>query len=494
MAGRFSVSQKKCGSQEPFNHQANKVQWYKIFKGWCALFMNSSEIQLNKQQYFMTLTFGCQMNEHDSEKLSAMLQQMNYLETDDRNQADLMILNTCCVRENAELKIYGNLGEIKHLKEKKPELIVAVCGCMMQQKHVVEKIRKSYSFVDLVFGTHNLHRFPELLANTRCMEGLLAEVWDHEEEITEDLPVNRKYAAKAFVNIMYGCNNFCSYCIVPYTRGRERSREPEKIIKEVTDLAQRGTLEVTLLGQNVNSYGKTLEEKMDFADLLALINEVPGIERIRFMTSHPADFSEKLMEAMKSLDKVCNHIHLPVQAGNNKVLKEMNRKYTREMYLEKVNKLKAYLPGVAISTDIIVGFPGETEDDFEDTLNLVEQVGFDSAFTFLYSIRTGTPAAKMANQVSETDKMNRFKKLVDVVNESGLKRNTSVVGQILDVMVEGPSKHNPNRLTGRTDTHKLVNFEGKQEWIGTIVPVKITEAKTFSLMGEYAAAENLINN
>jgi tRNA-2-methylthio-N6-dimethylallyladenosine synthase len=443
---------------------------------------------------FVIKTFGCQMNEHDSEKLAAMLQQMNYLETDDKHQADLLILNTCCVRENAELKIYGNLGELKHLKEAKPEMTIAICGCMMQQPHVVRKIKQSYPFVDLVFGTHNLHRFPELLANAHCMEGLLVEVWDNEQEIAEDMPVQRKFNTKAFVNIMYGCNNFCSYCIVPYTRGRERSREPEKILKEVTDLAAAGTLEVTLLGQNVNSYGKTLEEKMDFADLLALINEVPGIERIRFMTSHPADFSEKLMEAMKSLDKVCNHIHLPVQAGNNKVLKEMNRKYTREMYLEKVNKLKAYLPGVAISTDIIVGFPGETEDDFEDTLNLVEQVGFDSAFTFLYSIRTGTPAAKMANQVSETDKMNRFKKLVDVVNESGLKRNTSVVGQILDVMVEGPSKHNPNRLTGRTDTHKLVNFEGKQEWIGTIVPVKITEAKTFSLMGEYAAAENLINN
>jgi tRNA-2-methylthio-N6-dimethylallyladenosine synthase len=436
------------------------------------------------QQYFMTLTFGCQMNEHDSEKLSAMLQQMNYLETENREQADLMILNTCCVRENAELKIYGNLGEIKHLKEKKPDMIVAVCGCMMQQKHVVEKIRKSYSFVDLVFGTHNLHRFPELLANSRCMEGLLAEVWDNEEEITEDLPVSRKYSTKAFVNIMYGCNNFCSYCIVPYTRGRERSREPVKILDEIEKLAERGTIEVTLLGQNVNSYGKTLTENIDFADLLTLINELPGIERIRFMTSHPADFSEKLMDAMSSLKKVCHHLHLPVQAGNNKVLGEMNRKYTREIYLDKLNRLKSKIPDIAVSTDIIVGFPGETDEEFEDTLDLVKQAGFDSAFTFLYSVRTGTPAAKMENQVSEADKMKRFRKLVEAVNESGLQKNLAVVGKTMKVLVEGPSKQNPDRLTGRTDTHKLVNFAGRQEWVGKIIPVKITEAKTFSLLGE----------
>lgn len=446
--------------------------------------MSSLNSETNKQQHFVTLTFGCQMNFHDSEKLAAMLQQMNYLETEEKEKADLIIVNTCCVRENAELKVYGNLGELKHLKEKNPDLILAVCGCMMQQKHVVEKIRKSYPFVDLVFGTHNLHRFPELLANAQCMEGLLVEVWDNEEAITEDLPVERRYSSKAFVNIMYGCNNFCSYCIVPYTRGRERSREPEKIVEEIRELAAHGTLEVTLLGQNVNSYGKTLENEMDFADLLVLINEIPGIERIRFMTSHPADFSHKLMDAMAHLDKVCNHIHLPVQAGNNKVLKEMNRKYTREVYLDKVKRLKEKIPGIAITTDIIVGFPGETDEDFEDTLDLVREVGYDSAFTFLYSIRTGTPAAKMENQVAEEDKMRRFRKLVDTVNQVGLNNNLMVIGQTLPVLVEGPSKNNPNRLTGRTETHKLVNFEGRQEWIGTIVPVTITDAKTFSLLGE----------
>ena len=448
---------------------------------------NNSE---NQRKNFMIKTYGCQMNEHDSEKLSAMLGQMNFLETEHSDEADLIILNTCCVRENAELKVYGNLGELKHLKENNPDIIIAICGCMMQQKHVVEKIKKSYPFVDLVFGTHNLHRFPELLVNAQCMEGLLVEVWDNEEDIAEDLPVQRKYSAKAFVNIMYGCNNFCSYCIVPYTRGRERSREPEKILEEIRELAAHGTIEVTLLGQNVNSYGKTLEEKMDFADLLALINEIPGIERIRFMTSHPADFSEKLMDAMASLDKVCKHIHLPVQAGNNKVLKEMNRKYTRETYLEKINLLKSKIPDVAISTDIIVGFPGETEEDFKDTLDLVKQVGYDSAFTFLYSIRTGTPAAKMDHQVNEEDKMTRFNQLVETVNQVGLANNLRIIGKTLPVLVEGVSKNNPNRLTGRTESHKLVNFEGKQELIGTIVPVTITEAKTFSLLGECSLCQD----
>ncbi len=423
------------------------------------------------------------MNFHDSEKLSAMLQQMGYLETENKADADLIIINTCCVRENAELKVYGNLGELKRMKQKNPDLVLAICGCMMQQKHVVEKIQKSYPFVDLVFGTHNLHRFPELLNNAYQMEGLLVEVWDHEEDIQEDLPVQRKFSTKAFVNIMYGCNNFCSYCIVPYTRGRERSREPEKILEEVKELAQAGTLEVTLLGQNVNSYGKTLEETMDFADLLNQINEIPGLQRIRFMTSHPADFSEKLMNAMANLQKVSPHIHLPVQAGSNRILKDMNRKYSREQYLEKISLLKSKISGIAISTDIIVGFPGETEEDFQDTLDLIRQVEYDSAFTFLYSIRTGTPAANMEKQVPERDKMNRFNRLVDLINEIGLKKNLDLIGTTVPVLVEGVSKNNPNRLTGRTDTHKLVNFDGQESHIGTIVPVTITEAKTFSLLG-----------
>lgn len=428
-------------------------------------------------------TFGCQMNFHDSEKLTAMLQEMGYVETELKNEANLIIINTCCVRENAELKVYGNLGELKRLKQKNPDMILAICGCMMQQKHVVEKIQQTYPFVDLVFGTHNLHRFPELLNNAYQMEGLLVEVWDHEEEIPEDLPVQRKFSTKAFVNIMYGCNNFCSYCIVPYTRGRERSREPDKIIEEVKFLAQSGTLEVTLLGQNVNSYGKTLDKPMDFTDLLIRVNMIQGIQRIRFMTSHPADFSEKLMDAIANLEKVSPHMHLPVQAGSNRVLKEMNRKYSREEYLEKIYQLRAKVPNVAISTDIIVGFPGETEDDFEDTLDLVKKAEFDSAFTFLYSIRTGTPAATMEKQVPHKEKMNRFNRLVDLINEIGLKKNLELIGTSVPVLVEGVSKNNSSRLTGRSDTHKLVNFDGDESQIGTIVPVTITEAKTFSLVG-----------
>lgn len=446
-------------------------------------FTNNTNNSEMKTLRYNVQTFGCQMNFHDSEKLSAMLQQMGYLETERKEQADLIIINTCCVRENAELKVYGNLGELKRMKQNNPNLVLAICGCMMQQKHVVEKIQRSYPFVDLVFGTHNIHRFPELLNNASQMEGLLVEVWDHEEDIPEDLPVQRKFSSKAFVNIMYGCNNFCSYCIVPYTRGRERSREPEKIIEEVTNLANAGTLEITLLGQNVNSYGKTLDKEIDFADLLTLINQIPGIQRIRFMTSHPADFSEKLMDAIANLEKVSPHIHLPVQAGSDRILKAMNRKYTSDQYLKKIELLKTKVPEIAISTDIIVGFPGETEDDFLDTLDLIRKAEYDSAFTFLYSIRTGTPAANMEEQVPDEDKMQRFNRLVELVNEIGLRKNLSLIGKTMPVLVEGISKNNANRLTGRTDTHKLVNFDGPEYYIGKIVPVKITEAKTFSLLG-----------
>ena len=433
---------------------------------------------------YIIKTYGCQMNEHDSEKLSAMLAQMNYLETDQIALADLIIMNTCCVRENAELKVYGNLGEMKRLKKHKPDLLLAICGCMMQQSQVVEKIRKSYSFVDLIFGTHNLHRFPELLSNARLMDGLLVEVWDHAEEIAEGLPVHRKYVSKAFVNTMFGCDNYCSYCIVPYTRGRERSREPEKIIEEIRQLAGKRTLEVTLLGQNVNAYGKTLPHPIDFAELLEQIQGINGIERIRFMTSHPADLSEKLINAMANLSKVCNHIHLPVQSGSNRVLEMMNRKYSRETYLNKIALLKESIPDIAITTDIIVGFPGEENADFHDTLQMVDEVQFDAAFTFLYSVRTGTPAADMSNQVPDEEKMNRFNRLVDSVNACAYLKNKQLMGKTLPVLVEGPSKNNPHRLSGRTEGHKLVHFDGHSDLIGSIVPVTIIDAKTFSLLGE----------
>ncbi|KAB3527257.1 tRNA (N6-isopentenyl adenosine(37)-C2)-methylthiotransferase MiaB [Alkaliphilus serpentinus] len=433
---------------------------------------------------FNITTYGCQMNEHDSEKLVGMLQKMGYTETDNRKDADLVIFNTCCVRENAELKVYGNLGALKNLKKNKPDMILAVCGCMMQQPQVVEEIKKKYRHVDLVFGTHNLHKFPELLVNSMQSENMLVDVWEAEGEIVEGVPIIRKYELKTFVNIMFGCNNFCTYCIVPYTRGRERSREVEDIVEEIKDLAANGTKEITLLGQNVNSYGKTLEDKTTFANLLRRLNTIEGIERIRFMTSHPKDLSEDLIDAMAEGGKICQHIHLPYQAGSNRILKAMNRGYTKEKYLELVDKLKAKIPDVAITTDIIVGFPGETEEDFLDTLDVVERVRFDAAFTFLYSVRQGTPAADMGDQIPDDVKHHRFNRLVDTVNRICGEINASYLDKTVEVLVEGPSKTDATRLMGRTRQNKLVNFQGDETYIGQLVQVKITDPKTFSLNGE----------
>jgi tRNA-2-methylthio-N6-dimethylallyladenosine synthase len=354
----------------------------------------------------------------------------------------------------------------------------------MQQPHVVNEIKKKYRHVDIVFGTHNLHKFPQLLVACRQSQTMIVDVWESEGEVVEGLKAARRFSLKGFVNIMYGCNNFCTYCIVPYTRGRERSRKPEDIVNEVRELGQEGTKEITLLGQNVNSYGKTLEEKVDFAQLLRMLNEVEGIERIRFMTSHPKDLSYDLIEAMRDCDKVCNHMHLPVQSGSSRILKKMNRHYTREDYLNIVHDLKREIPGVAISTDIIVGFPGETEEDFNDTLSLVEEVGYDSSFTFLYSIREGTPAAKYEDQVPEDIKHERFNRLLNVLNPIINDNNKKLEGKTLKVLVEGFSKTDKTKLMGRTETSKLVNFSGNEELIGQVVDVKITKAKTFSLEGE----------
>lgn len=437
-----------------------------------------------KKKKYLIKTYGCQMNEHDSEKLAGMLSNMNYIECDNKEEADLIIFNTCCVRENAELKVYGNLGQLKALKKEKPDMIIAVCGCMMQQAHVVEHIKKKHPFVDLVFGTHNLHNFPVLLSNCKQADNMLVEVWDEEGQIVEGLPSIRKYGLKAFVNIMYGCNNFCTYCIVPYTRGRERSRQPEDIINEVEHLVQNGTKEITLLGQNVNSYGKTLEEKFDFADLLYKVNEIEGLERIRFMTSHPKDVSKKLITAIKECDKICEHIHLPVQAGSNNVLKKMNRKYSKEKYLELVEEVKKQIPYISITTDIIVGFPGETEEDFEHTLDLVKKVKYDNSFTFIYSIRKGTPAAKMEEQVPDEVKHERFNKLLKLMHKSVKESNLEYKDRIVEVLVEGPSKNDENILMGRTRTNKVVNFDGPKDLIGKLCNIKITKPKNFSLYGE----------
>ncbi|ABW19098.1 tRNA (N6-isopentenyl adenosine(37)-C2)-methylthiotransferase MiaB [Alkaliphilus oremlandii] len=437
-----------------------------------------------KNKKYMITTYGCQMNEHDSETLSGMLENMGYSITTNKEEANLIIYNTCCVRENAELKVYGNIGALKALKKKNEDLIIAVCGCMMQQPQVVKEIKRKYRHVDLVFGTHNLYRFPELLSRSMETEGMFIEVWDEETGIVEGLPANRKYDLKGFINIMYGCNNFCTYCIVPYTRGRERSREVADIIREATDLANNGTKEITLLGQNVNSYGKTLEHPIDFADLLRALNKIDGIERIRFMTSHPKDLSERLIDAIAECDKVCEHFHLPFQSGSNQILKAMNRKYTKENYLSIVKKLKDRIPNIGLTTDIIVGFPGETEEDFQDTLDIVQEARYDSAYTFLYSIREGTPAAKMQNQIDEKVKQERFSRLLDKVNEISAEINQSYLNKVVEVLVEGPSKTDSNKLMGRTRQNKLVNFSGDESLIGKLVNVRIVECRTFSLNGE----------
>ncbi|QZY56903.1 tRNA (N6-isopentenyl adenosine(37)-C2)-methylthiotransferase MiaB [Crassaminicella profunda] len=438
----------------------------------------------NKKRVYL-VTYGCQMNEHDSEFLLGMLDYMGYIETNNLNEADLVIYNTCCIRENAELKVYGNLGQLKNMKKKRKDLMIAVCGCMMQQPHVVKAIKTKYKHVDLVFGTHNLHKFPQLLVEGMQSEKTVVDVWDEEGRIVEGLPAIRKYKLKAFVNIVYGCNNFCTYCIVPYTRGRERSRKPEDIIEEIKELVATGTKEVTLLGQNVNSYGKTLEEDIDFAGLLYRINEIEGLERIRFMTSHPKDLSFRLIEAMRDCEKVCEHMHLPVQAGSTNILTKMNRHYTKEKYLELVNALKREVPHVGITTDIIVGFPGETEVDFEETLNLIKTVEYDSAYTFIYSVREGTPAAKFEDQVPEAIKHERFERLLAVLNPIVAEKNSKFKDKVVEVLVEGYSKTNKTKLMGRTRTSKLVNFTGPKECIGKLVKVKITDPKTFSLNGEF---------
>ncbi len=429
-------------------------------------------------------TFGCQMNEHDSEILAGMLENLGYTESEEMEDADIIILNTCSVRENADLRFFGNLGQLKHIKKKYPETTIAVCGCMMQQEHIVETIKKKYPFVDMVFGTHNLHEFPELLSDTLSNKTKYVKVWKDAGEIVENLPSKRKFETKALINITYGCNNFCTYCIVPYTRGRERSRKPDDIIKEITTLASNGTKEVMLLGQNVNSYGKTLDEKTDFADLLYQINDIKGIERIRFMTSHPKDLSQDLIKAMAECEKICNHIHLPVQSGSTKILERMNRKYTKEHYLSLVEQLKAGVKDIAITTDIIVGFPGETEDDFNETLDLIEKVRYDSAFTFIYSPRKGTPAEKYEDLTDKEVKKQWFNQLVKVLNDISLEKNSAYMNRVVDVLVEGKSKTDPTKLSGRTSSNKLVNFSSEKNLEGKIVPIKISHTKTFSLEGE----------
>lgn len=431
---------------------------------------------------FHITTFGCQMNEHDSEVMAGMLIEKGFTPVKERKDADVAVINTCSVRENADKRFFGTLGQLKRRKTENPDFIVCVCGCMMQQQHVIDTIKAKYPWVDIIFGTHNIHQFPELIDNALKEKRKQIDIWPDGGEIVEGLPAKRLHQSKALVNIMFGCNNFCTYCIVPYTRGRERSRNPEEILREVRELVADGVKEIMLLGQNVNSYHG--EGDVDFADLLYQLNQIEGLERIRFMTSHPKDLSDKLILAFKDCDKLCRNIHLPVQSGSSRILKAMNRRYTKEQYLNLVNRLKDAVPGITMSTDIIVGFPGETEEDFAETLDLVETVGYDSAFTFLYSIRKGTPAEKYEEQIPEEIKHERFNRLVDLVNSISAEKNSAYVGRTEKVLVEGPSKTGSRTFAGRTDGFKLVNFRGDESMVGKIIDVRITKSNTFSLEGE----------
>lgn len=433
----------------------------------------------------MPVTFGCQMNAHDSEKLIGMLVEMGYEQTDEEEKADLIFYNTCCIRENAENKVYGNLGYLKGLKRKNPDLKIILCGCMMQQDAVIDTIKAKYKHVDVIFGTYNLYRFAQLLYTNFETEQTIIDVWKEYKDIVEDLPTQREFPYKASVNIMFGCNNFCTYCIVPYVRGRERSRTSSDIMKEVRELVADGVVEITLLGQNVNSYGKNLEEEITFAGLLRMINEVEGLERIRFMTSHPKDLSDELILAMKECEKVCHHLHLPMQSGSTELLNKMNRRYTKEHYLGLVEKARAAMPDLSITTDIIVGFPGETEEDLLETIDVVKKVNYTLAFTFLYSVRSGTPAATMEDQVPEDVAKDRFNRLVDVLNDNIYALNTTLVGKTFKVLVESVSRGDKEFLTGRTEGFHLVHFKSNEkDLIGKIVDVKITECKTYHLTGE----------
>lgn len=429
-------------------------------------------------------TFGCQMNEKQSEVVAGIMDEIGYVRTD-TEEADVVIYNTCTVRENANLKVYGRLGYLHNLKKHHPDMKIVLFGCMMQEKHVVEKIRKDYKFVDLVFGTHNIFKFAELFYEMLCTDGQMIEIWEGTSQVVEDLPTERNYSFKSGVNVMFGCNNFCSYCIVPYVRGRERSRKPEAIIKEIKNLVADGVVEVMLLGQNVNSYGKTLEEPITFAQLLTQIEEIDGLKRIRFMTSHPKDLSDELIEVMAKSKKICHHLHLPLQSGSSRVLKEMNRRYDKEKYLGLVEKIRKAVPDISLTTDLIVGFPGETEEDFLETLDVVDKADYDTAFTFIYSKRTGTPAAKMEDQIPEDVVKDRFDRLLALVQEKGRKISSRFVGTTQEVLVEEESKEK-GIFTGRTQYNLLVHFPGNEQMLGKFVQVKLDECKGFYYLGSLA--------
>ena len=437
---------------------------------------------LGRPLTYCLTTFGCQMNEKQSEAVAGIMDEIGY-HRQDNEEADVVIYNTCTVRENANLKVYGRLGHLHSLKDHNPDMKIILFGCMMQEQHVVDKIKKSYPFVNLVFGTHNIFKYAELFYEMLQSERQIVDIWEGTDQIVEDLPTERNYTFKSGVNIMFGCNNFCSYCIVPYVRGRERSREPKDIIREIERLVADGVVEVMLLGQNVNSYGKNLEQPMTFAALLREAEKVKGLKRIRFMTSHPKDLSDELIEVMKESKKICPHFHLPLQSGSSAILKKMNRHYTKERYLELVRKLRAALPDISLTTDIIVGFPGETEEDFLETMEVVKEVQYDSAFTFIYSKRTGTPAAVMENQIPDDVVKDRFDRLLAEVQEISRERCARFEGQTMDVLVEDVNDHDPSLVTGRLTNNLLVHFKGTEDLIGKIVDVHLDECRGFYYMG-----------
>ena len=438
--------------------------------------------KLGRKPTCCVVTFGCQMNARDSEKLSGILEKVGY-ELVEKEEADFVIYNTCTVRDNANQRVYGRLGYLNGLKKKNPHMKIALCGCMMQEPAVIEKIRKSYRFVDLIFGTHNIYKFAELLTAMFESGGMIVDIWKDTDQIVEDLPVERKYPFKSGINIMFGCNNFCSYCIVPYVRGRERSRNPKDILREIEKLSEDGVKEIMLLGQNVNSYGKNLDMPITFAQLLREVEKIDGIERIRFMTSHPKDLSDELIQVMKESKKICRHLHLPLQSGSTEILTKMNRRYTKEQYLALAEKIRREIPDMAITTDIIVGFPGETRADVDETIDVINKVQYDNAFTFIYSKRTGTPAAAM-EQVPEEEVKENFARVLETVQQTAKKRAALLQGQTHSALVEDVNDQDPELLTGRLSNNMIVHFKGEKDLIGQIVPVCLKECHGFYYLGE----------
>ena len=479
MYQEMDIERTDINAEPPIEEPAR--QYYYIGK--CRQYVKKFFDEKGRSPSACVTTFGCQMNARDSEKLRGILREIGYIEAAE-DKADFVIYNTCTVRENANTRVYGRLGQLKPRKRTHPHMMIGLCGCMMQEQEAVEKLKKSYPFVDLVFGTHNIYKFAELLAARFESVGMVVDIWKDTDRIVENLPNERKYFFKSGVNIMFGCNNFCSYCIVPYVRGRERSRSPKAIVQEIERLVSDGVTEVMLLGQNVNSYGKTLDTPVSFAELLAEIEKIQGLKRIRFMTSHPKDLSDELIAVMGNSKKICRHLHLPVQSGSTRILEKMNRRYTKEQYLKLVEKLRKAVPDISLTTDIIVGFPGETEEDFKETLDIVRKVRYDSAFTFIYSKRTGTPAAAMENQIPDGVIKDRFDRLLQEVQAIAKEVCAVHEGSVKEVLVESVSEQDPSMVTGRLSNNLLVHFPGGQELIGSYMNVRLRECKGFYYIGD----------